>query len=144
MKILMTGGTGFIGKAFISRYREHQYTVLSRAPRHAKKALPAGVNIIEQLSELNDLNSFDAIINLAGEPIADKRWSTKQKHRICQSRWSTTQALVDLIKKSDHAPRVFLSGSAIGFFGNATNNIQLEETDGPCSRSIPPEYPASF
>ena len=83
MKILMTGGTGLIGQAFIRQFEEHEFTVLSRSkPSHraANALVPAAVKFIASLDQLQTLDGFDAVINLAGEPIIDKRWSPQQKH----------------------------------------------------------------
>lgn len=119
MKILMTGGSGFIGQQFIATYTQHSYTVLSRDAQKARGILPQkNVAIIESLAELEDFDSFDVIINLAGEPIVDKRWSDSQKQRIQNSRWDITREIVQRIKDSENPPAVFLSGSAIGVYGD--------------------------
>jgi uncharacterized protein (TIGR01777 family) len=76
---------------------------------------------------LDDLNEFDAVINLAGEPIADKRWSQRQKAMICQSRWHTTDKLVKLFAKSSQPPGVFISGSAVGIYGNHGDEFLTEQ-----------------
>ena len=85
MNILITGGTGLIGCHFMNAVGGHQYTVLTRSPEQAKKNLPVSVRLISSLTELTTLDIFDAVINLAGEPIIDKRWRDKQKDIICQS-----------------------------------------------------------
>lgn len=118
MKILMTGGTGLIGSRFIREFEQHQYTVLTRSPYQAKLDLPHHTNIINDLSKLDNLDDFDAVINLAGEPIMDKRWSQRQKGMICQSRWHTTDKLVKLFAQSETPPKVFISGSAVGIYGD--------------------------
>ncbi|NNJ71843.1 MAG: TIGR01777 family protein [Enterobacterales bacterium] len=133
MKILMTGGTGFIGQQFISTFTEHKYTVLSRNARRARITLPhTNVEIIEALDEIKDFDSFDAIINLAGEPIIDKRWTDSQKKRIEDSRWQITRDIVQRIQNSDNPPKIFLSGSAIGFYGNQGSSriSEASETQG--------------
>lgn len=130
MKILMTGGTGLIGSRFINDFEQHDYTVLSRSPHKAQKALPANLNIINDLSKLNDLNEFDAVINLAGEPIMDKRWSQRQKALICQSRWHTTDKLVKLFAQSSTPPSVFISGSAVGIYGSRGDDYLIENQEG--------------
>ena len=131
MNILMTGGTGFIGQAFINYHPEHHFTVLTRsAIRTNKKALQNSISYINTLNELETLNEFDAIINLAGEPIADKRWTRRQKERICQSRWRITEDLIYLIEKSETPPKVFLSGSAIGYYG-ADSSTPFTESSEP-------------
>jgi hypothetical protein len=139
MKILMTGGTGLIGQAFIRQFEEHEFTVLSRSKPSqmaANALVPAAVKFIDSLDQLQTLDGFDAVINLAGEPIIDKRWSPKQKHIICQSRWSLTQQLVDLFALSQTPPSVFLNGSAIGVYGDGgdeelTETSAVEVTDFP-------------
>ena len=118
MNILITGGTGLIGQAFIRQFGDHQFTVLTRSIQNNKAALPAAVSLIDSLENLQNLDGFDAVINLAGEPIIDKRWSPKQKHIICQSRWLLTQQLVALFALSQKPPSVFLNGSAIGVYGD--------------------------
>lgn len=130
MHILFTGGSGFIGSHFIHRFPHYRYTVLTRSAARTKRRLPESVQCIEQLDQLDSLDSFDAVINLCGEPIADKRWTKKQKQRICESRWQPTRKLVDLFKRSLTPPEVFISGSAIGFYGD-TGERKTVETDAP-------------
>lgn len=133
MKILMTGGTGLIGRAFIKQFEDYQFTILTRSiaklktPNTDHAAMPAKVKFIESLDYLDDLNDFDAIINLAGEPIIDKRWSAKQKHIICQSRWGLTEQLVALFAASQRPPLVFLNGSAIGAYGDRGDQVITED-----------------
>ncbi len=117
MKILITGGTGFIGRHFMSRFADYQYTVLTRDTARAYRELGSQHRYISHLDELPLDSGFDAVINLAGEPIVGVRWSDKQKHNLCQSRWKTTEALVDWMSRAEIKPQVFLSGSAIGVYG---------------------------
>jgi uncharacterized protein (TIGR01777 family) len=126
MNILMTGGTGLIGQAFIRQFSDHQFTVLTRSIFNGNAVLPAAVSVIDSLDKLQNLDAFDAVINLAGEPIIDKRWSPKQKHIIRQSRWLLTQQLVALFAHSQKPPSVFLSGSAIGVYGDRGDQILTE------------------
>lgn len=124
MKILITGGTGLIGSHFIDEFQHtYQFTVLSRQKR-PPISLTKNVEVINQLP---DHNSFDIIVNLAGEPIADKRWSKKQKDIICQSRWQISQNIVDFIKRSSYKPQCLISGSAIGIYGD-TGNTSIDES----------------
>lgn len=120
MKILITGGTGLIGSAFITKYQhKYNFVVLTREPLKAEKLFPSSVkiNFISNLNDKTELNDFDAVINLAGEPIADKRWSRRQKQAICQSRWKLTNKLSHLINESTEPPSAFISGSAVGYYG---------------------------
>lgn len=128
MNILITGGTGLIGSAFIQRFSGCDFTVLTRSISKAQRVLPDSVTLIDSLGSLHNLDTFDAVINLAGEPIIDKRWSDQQKELICNSRWQITQQLVELFAHSQKPPSVFLSGSAIGVYGNRGEDILTEAT----------------
>lgn len=124
MKLLITGGSGLIGRHFIQTFNsQHQFTVLTRNVENAKKHLPENVELI---TTLPIENSFDIILNLAGEPIADKRWTTKQKEKICQSRWQVTEQLVAMVNNSPLKPQCFISGSAVGYYGNTGLNVATE------------------
>src|SRR5690554_2850600 len=102
MNILFTGGTGLIGSAFIKRFaQQHQFTVLTRRPDNAVHVLGPDIQPITRLDSLENLNNFDAVINLAGEPIANKRWSEARKARLEQSRWNITSELATLVNRSD-------------------------------------------
>ncbi|GAA0852923.1 TIGR01777 family oxidoreductase [Aliiglaciecola litoralis] len=131
--ILITGGTGLIGRALIDKLTgpDYKITVLTRHPKAAKSSLPASTKLITSLQELSNLNDVDAVINLAGEPIVNKRWSTAQKHKIEQSRFATTESLVNLINKSNPPPSVFISGSAIGYYGRQDEHPIDESFDSP-------------
>ncbi|MGS4661808.1 TIGR01777 family oxidoreductase [Citrobacter farmeri] len=129
MKILVTGGTGLIGGHLVPRLQElgHQVTVLTRRPDDARKKLNDRVILWNTLEDKHNLNGIDAVINLAGEPIADKRWTTEQKDRLCQSRWRITQKLADLINASETPPSVLISGSATGYYGDLGEVVVTEE-----------------
>ena len=134
MHIFVTGGTGLIGQQLIEQlHPQHSITVLSRGINAARKKLPGDVKIIDDFDSLSNFNDYDAVINLAGEPIADKRWSEQQKYRICQSRWQLTASIVNKLHASDNPPATFISGSAIGYYGRqddtpiTENNHQVHE-----------------
>ncbi|MCU4675699.1 TIGR01777 family oxidoreductase [Catenovulum sp. 2E275] len=127
MKILLTGGTGLIGRNLIRHLKpNHQISVLTRAPSKAFQILGHDIDAYTSLDLINHFH-FDVIINLAGEPIANKRWSNKQKQRICNSRWEITQELVDRVSQSSYKPKVFISGSAIGFYGSHKPEVVIDE-----------------
>lgn len=118
MKILLTGATGFIGHQLVRVLsHENKLTILTRSPAAAHHQLGAEHQYLGNLTSLANFNEFDAVINLAGEPIANKRWSEKQKQLICQSRWQMTSRIAELIKASDNPPQVLISASAIGIYG---------------------------
>ncbi|WP_394213431.1 TIGR01777 family oxidoreductase [Enterovibrio calviensis] len=123
MHILVTGGTGLIGRALIAQLEHHQVTVLTRSPEMAKKKLSSRVHLIKELDALSDFNGIDAVINLAGEPIVDKRWTEQQKGIICTSRWGITEKLVNHILAAETPPHTFISGSAVGYYGDQGDKI---------------------
>jgi uncharacterized protein (TIGR01777 family) len=128
MQILMTGGTGLIGrhlcKALLAA--DHQLTVLSRHPETVSQKCGSGVRTIASLDEWLPSQHFDAVINLSGEPIADAHWSTKRKQILLDSRIGITEQLIMRIAAAQQKPAVLLSGSAIGFYGNGQDS-QLDE-----------------
>ncbi|WP_318369270.1 TIGR01777 family oxidoreductase [Enterobacter sp.] len=129
MRILITGGTGLIGRHLIPRLLDlgHTVTVVTRTPDKAQGVLDARVVLWKGLNDRQNLNDIDAVINLAGEPIADKRWTEAQKQRLCNSRWQITQKLVDLFHASETPPAVLISGSAAGYYGDLGEVVVTEE-----------------
>lgn len=128
MRLLITGGTGFIGSALVKQLKsKYKISVLTRNALNAHNKLGHDIECLTDLSQLQSLDKFDLVINLAGEPIADKRWSDKQKQAICDSRWKITQQLVELLDSSTQPPKCFISGSAIGFYGRQANDIEVNE-----------------
>lgn len=133
MHVFITGATGLIGTALIQQLlaQGHAITALTRSPKRALKRFRSlnnaaghahNIQCISSLEFLAHLNNYDAVINLAGEPIANKRWSARQKNRLEMSRWQITEQLADLIKRSASPPTVFVSGSAIGYYGRYGND----------------------
>jgi len=130
MHILVTGGTGFIGSALLDRLLVdgHRLTVLSRSVRNGDPR----VSYVQSLEAISSDTGIDAIINLAGESLAAKRWSEAYKRKIVASRLETTEALLALIERLESPPKVLLSGSAIGYYG-AHGNEALDEQAKPGS-----------
>ncbi len=127
MHIFITGGTGLIGSALIHALDDACITVLTRDIKKAQKILPAKVKLIKTLDDLPNFDDIDAVINLAGEPLLNKRWSEHQKGIISTSRWGITEEIVTKIKQSKNPPTTFISGSAIGYYGDQGNRILDEE-----------------
>lgn len=127
MNILITGGTGFIGSHLCEHFTQsgHGVWVLTR---NAKKnyQLPAAVELIESLETVN-INRIDVVINLAGTAIDGGRWTTKRKTLLRSSRLTTTQKLVEWIRTRQHPLPLFISGSAIGYYG-FRDSTPLDET----------------
>ncbi len=127
MHILITGATGLIGSAIVQQLSEYRYTALIRS-QSSSDQLPDYCQTITSLDQLDNLNSFDAVINLAGEPIADKRWSVKRKKVLIDSRCDLTDKLAQLFLVSDNPPKVWLSGSAIGIYGDGGQSELTEQS----------------
>jgi uncharacterized protein (TIGR01777 family) len=123
MNYLITGGTGLIGQALIKsiNFKDNTVTVLTRNKQTASSLFTSDVRFIDELL-LSDIEHSDIVINLAGEPIADKRWTREQKNKICDSRWSITAQITHLISIAKKPPYLFISGSAIGIYGRQNNN----------------------
>ncbi|MEY2927112.1 MAG: hypothetical protein RL367_1589, partial [Pseudomonadota bacterium] len=116
--ILVTGGTGFVGSRLIAALigAGHDVTLLTRSPAKAQ-GLPVPIRIITALDQIADDMRIDAIINLAGEPIANGVWTVAKRARILQSRLTITDGLVALCTRLKTRPSVLISGSAIGYYG---------------------------
>jgi uncharacterized protein (TIGR01777 family) len=130
MHVLVTGGTGFIGRALCPALiaAGHSVTVLSRQPgQHAARL--GGVTLIGSLGEARGI---EGVINLAGEPLAEGRWTPQRKQAFRDSRIGTTQALVAWMSTLPVKPRVLVSGSAIGYYG-PRGDEPLDETAAPGS-----------
>jgi uncharacterized protein (TIGR01777 family) len=122
--ILVTGGTGFIGTRLVAALvaAGHDVTVLTRDPAHARH-LPAPLRIITDLGQIDRGTRLDAVVNLAGESIAGGLWTTRRRAAIHDSRVATTRALHNLCARLATRPAVLVSGSAIGFYGNAGDEV---------------------
>jgi uncharacterized protein (TIGR01777 family) len=118
--ILITGGTGLIGRQLCKALlaEGHELTVLSRNPDSVPEKCGANVHAMAGLEEWQADQAFDAIINLAGEPIVDARWTVRRKQALWDSRVSLTEHLLRRISAARHKPGVLLSGSAVGYYGN--------------------------
>ncbi len=129
MKVLFTGATGFIGKTFTRVLLDSGHEVFAWV-RNISKANEVLDHRIQTVIHLDDLNEqyFDAVINLAGAPVADKRWTDSRKLLLRNSRIKLTNSLVDYINGLEQKPRVILSGSAIGYYGSQSAEAFLDES----------------
>jgi uncharacterized protein (TIGR01777 family) len=130
MKIVVAGGSGFLGRRLVGACRGdgHDVTVLTRRAPGADDVLwtpGAGV-----ASWAGVLEHADAVVNLAGEGIADKRWTAARKREILDSRVLATRTLSDGIRGCAHPPRLFLSASAVGFYGTRGDEELTERSTG--------------
>ena len=136
MKILITGGSGFLGTALTQSLKTHgvqgdtaSVTWVSRSVEKEKTR-----NIADDVISYDDLAStnetYDVIINLAGAGIADSRWTDARKQELFDSRLKPTQAVIDYIERIGNKPKLLISGSAIGWYGIQKENdpTALDET----------------
>lgn len=135
MKLIIFGGTGFIGRALTSSKILHDYEIylVSRSPEKIAKSAFKGIHFIQYStspdSELAGLFSDEyALINLAGESIAGGLWTKNRKQKILQSRISISTEISDMVNRSKDKPIVILQGSATGFYGSRGDTIINEST----------------
>ncbi len=133
MRLLLLGCTGFVGKELVPALLKegHELCIISRKninnlkiniPLDKFKFLKIDLSKKQNWSNenlLSNLKDSDGIINLIGEPIADKKWTEIQKEEIKKSRINTTKFLMETLKKSRINPKVIVNGSAIGFYGTS-------------------------
>jgi uncharacterized protein (TIGR01777 family) len=132
--VLITGGTGFIGRYLTEKLLEKGYTVsiLSRESKASTDKVSYYIwDVSTKSIEEASVRNADYIIHLAGENIAEKRWTTKRKEAIRDSRIQSTQLIYDTLKKNNKKIDAFVSASGIGFYG-AVNG------DGICTESTLP------
>ncbi len=132
MTYLVTGATGFIGTKLVARLLERGDAVYYLA-RKRNASLPTQASFhpwdTSKKPELTALSRIDAILHLAGEPVA-QRWSPEVKRRIYESRVEGTRNLVSAMRELRHKPSVLVSASAIGYYGDCGDEI-LTESKGP-------------
>jgi hypothetical protein len=128
--VLVTGATGFIGSRLVEALAAagHQAIVLARDPHKAAQLVPP-FRLVTTLDQIPTDTRIDAVVNLAGEPIADRPWTAARRRRLLASRLRVTRDVVRLVARLDHKPAVLVSGSAIGWYG-LWQDETLTEFDG--------------
>lgn len=127
MHVLITGGTGLIGQRLCQALiaRGDAVTVLSRRPHQVAAICGPQVKAIAHIDQIPEYD-FDAVINLAGAPIVDAAWTAQRKQELLASRVGLTRNLVDQLLQLGRPPKIFLSGSAIGYYGS-NEAVELDE-----------------
>ncbi|MEH1784465.1 TIGR01777 family oxidoreductase [Nostoc sp.] len=130
MKVAITGATGFVGNLLVQRLhaKGHKIVVLTRNTAFAQKVFPSeafpNIEIVAYTpnasgSWQNVIASCDGVVNLAGEPIGEGRWTPERKQEILNSRKLGTQKIVEAIANANPKPTVLINASAIGYYGTS-------------------------
>ena len=139
MRVLITGGTGLIGRAVAASLvqDDHEVIVLSRSPERIT-SLPAGVQVVGWNARTTEgwghlADGAGAIVNLAGvslsgEGFFPRRWTPERKRLIRESRLNAARAVVEAVEQARHKPRVLIQASGVGYYGHRGDQIVTEET----------------
>lgn len=130
MNIVLTGGTGFIGRALCATLLQsgHSVSVFTRNPDQHRHQSEVGVKQVLWNGESTGdwervLEGADAVINLAGSPIADARWTPARKQLLIDSRVNTTRVIVEAMSRRSSKPGVLISASGIGYYGASDDRV---------------------
>ena len=138
MKVAITGATGFVGSRLVQRLhgKGHKVVVLARNTAFAQKVFPSeafpNLEIVAYTPNASGswqsvIASCDGVVNLAGEPIAEGRWTPERKQEILNSRKLGTQKIVETIANANPKPTVLVNASAIGYYGTS-ESATFDET----------------
>jgi uncharacterized protein (TIGR01777 family) len=136
MRVFVTGATGFIGRALIPRLQRDGHAVVAwvRAPERARGLLGAEVELVQAEAPPGALvaaiEHSDAVVNLAGEPLMGGRWTAARRQILGDSRIAVTEQLVRAMAEARTRPRVFISGSAVGYYGDRADARLTEASSG--------------
>jgi len=127
MRVLITGGTGFVGHALCPRLAAagHEVVILTR---QSNATLPPGARSAVTRLDALDAAGFGGVINLAGAPIGDARWTESRKKLLLESRVHTTARLVEWMGRARPPPPVLVSASAVGYYGEQGDRPIVEDT----------------
>lgn len=128
LKILLSGSTGLVGHHLLHLlplFRHDVYTLVRRPPRHSKEIYwkPSARQVDQK-----QLEGFDAVIHLSGEPVGKLRWTEHKKKQIYESRVEVTRFLAETLNSLYYPPKMFLCASAVGFYGDCQKRIVDESS----------------
>jgi uncharacterized protein len=132
MRVFVTGATGFVGRALIPRLQRDGHAVVAwvRSPARARGLLGGDVELVHADTAPDGLvaaiERSDAVVNLAGEPLMGGRWTAARRAVLEGSRIAVTEQLVRAVAEAKSRPRVFISGSAVGYYGDRTDELLTE------------------
>lgn len=123
MKIILTGGSGFLGKSLAEKLTADQHSVVILTRNPSKMPAMHGVSVKHWDAKnvgdwVSEVDGADAVLNFAGESIGGKRWTARQKDNILGSRLNATRAVVEAIRKARRKPSVLINASGVGYYGH--------------------------
>ncbi|MYB02705.1 MAG: NAD-dependent epimerase/dehydratase family protein, partial [Acidimicrobiaceae bacterium] len=134
MRVAVTGSTGLIGRAMVERLEAGGHQVVRVVRPGSSDMLAPSMSVAWNPTtsriEAAGLEGLDAVVHLAGEPIAARRWSPEQKERIARSRAQGTALLAETLARLDAPPAVLVSASAIGYYGDRGDELLDESSSG--------------
>jgi uncharacterized protein (TIGR01777 family) len=128
MRILLSGASGFIGAPLLSHLLAHDHTVVPLVRSSPMSANRIFWNPDLRLISPDQLEGFDAVIHLSGEPIASGLWTSARKKKILESRSESTQFLSYILSRLTHPPKMLLVASAVGYYGNRGEELLTEDS----------------
>jgi uncharacterized protein len=135
MRVAITGATGLVGRSLVPKLLAsgHEVVVLTRNASAATQKFPQATVVQYRPLESGDwqraIDGCDGVVNLAGEPIAEKKWTTEQKRILVDSRKIGTAKVVEAIEQASQQPKVLVNASAIGFYGSS-ETATFDESSG--------------
>ncbi|PIC70068.1 TIGR01777 family protein [Sporosarcina sp. P16b] len=130
MKVVIAGGTGFIGSILTEKLKDngHEVVILTRKPSSKQNGIQYVQWLTDHTSPENEVGQVDAFVNLAGVSIDDSRWSKERKKQIYDSRITATQEVLRIIRRLPKKPRVLVNASAIGIYPTSLTAEYTEDS----------------
>lgn len=142
MKVAITGATGFVGSRLVEKLQaagEYQILAFTRNQERARRTFPASIfpnlEVVayapkESGSWQEAVAGCDAVVNLAGDPLAEERWTPQRKQEILESRQLVTRKIVEAISQAEPKPSVLVNASAVGYYGTS-ETATFDESSPP-------------